>query len=110
MNTRAMKPLTYAAVAELLGSKQTKSLGNNTLLVRSNETTISVQLYNTIVVEIHACGNYTLHHGGWMTVTTKQRINALTPAHVHQMRGEWYVDNTPFADGIIVNGEGKVVA
>lgn len=109
-NTRELKTLSYDAAHHILGESARYIFADNTMLERLDSKTIGVRLYDTIIVEIHSCGNYTLYTGGYMTATTKQRINALTPANVHQTRGEWYVDNTPFAEGIIVNPAGEVVA
>lgn len=110
INPSDLTKLTFAAAAELMGHATRKIISNNTILERLSDITIGVRLYQTIVVEIHACGNYTLYSGGYMTPTTKQRINALSPANVHQTRGVWYVGSTPFAEGIIVNPAGEVAA
>lgn len=43
---------------------------------------MAVRLHNTDVVTYHPDGTATLYTGGWMTVTTKDRINAWSPARV----------------------------
>jgi hypothetical protein len=80
-----------------------KKVANNTWLVRGPHTTarydeiadgdISVVLHNTPVVTYHAEGTLSLNTGGWLTVTTKDRINRFTPPNVrvHSVKGRWMV-------------------
>ncbi len=86
-----------------------KPLGNNTRLVRVNETTLAVRLHGTNVVEIHNDGTYTLRSGGWRTATTKDRINKYSPANVSQRNWEWYVGDFVFFDGVKVDSAGRVL-
>lgn len=105
--------LTYTEAATLLsrGRNGSKKVGNNTYLERIDSETIGVRLHSTFVVRIMANGSYSLHTGGWQTVTTKDRITAYSPARLFQERGEWYVGKpvfgeVPFVDGMTVNSEG----
>lgn len=57
-----------------------------------------IRYYNTPIVTFDV-SHITLNHGGFMTVTTKQRMNqALAEENVHikvfQLRHEWCVKNT----------------
>jgi len=98
-----------------------KKLANNTYVERRNDSTIAVRLHNTDVVTFHEHSPYrpgasgiravTLSTGGWLTVTTKDRINTVLawPMRVYSERGTWAVtlegwqntDNAVrFTDGI----------
>jgi hypothetical protein len=87
-----------------------KKLENNTYLERIDAETIGVRLHETFVVRINRDGTYSLHTGGWMTVTTKDRINAYGPVGVSQHKGDWFLgDGTPFVDGMTITSEGVPV-
>lgn len=94
------------------GRKGEKKIGNNTYL-RRVDGGIAVRLHATDVVTIHPDGSYTLNTGGWWTVTTKERINAYSPARLSQRRGEWYLltpaGEVKYWDGVRVDGAGNVV-
>ena len=97
----------FQTATATIKNRETKKVGNNTYLVRISPETIGVRLHNTIVVEIHADGSYTLNSGGWRTVTTKARMNEFCPVKVGQKRYDWFVGEEPFRDGIkvkVVNG------
>lgn len=81
-----------------------KKLANNTYVERRNDSTIAVRLHNTDVVTFHQHSPYrpgasgiraiTLATGGWLTVTTKDRINTVLPwpnLRVSSNRGTWEV-------------------
>lgn len=102
-----------------------KPLRNNTRLiqfgrwrnVRSTVPDYAIQLHDTCVVIIHADGMYTLHSGGWRTVTTKARINEFSPAIVYQKDFVWYLmywdngerESIEFYEGIRVDSEGRPI-
>ena len=80
----------------------------------------AVCYHATYVAQVGADGRtYTLQHGGYMSATTRRRMNAYTPANVtvYQRAKRWYVDvirpgaNTvtiPYGEGMrfdAVNGE-----
>lgn len=84
-------------------------LGQTRLVRTSNG--FGVKLHATIVVEIHSDGTYTLNSGGWLTPTTKERINLYAPVIIHQSKNVWYLGSEiPFFDGIRVNSRGKVLS
>jgi hypothetical protein len=75
--------------------------------VRRNETTnaIEVKLHRNFIAKIEHDGEratyVTLNDGGWQTVTTKSRLNAIAQAFnvsgVYQKKFSWYLDDgTPF--------------
>jgi hypothetical protein len=84
--------ITHSEAAALVkrGRNGRKKLKNNTYLYPRGED-YAVRLHYTDVVTIHADGTYTLNSGGWDTPTTKDRINAYSPARVASERGEWII-------------------
>lgn len=69
-------------------------VGNNTF-VSYNETNgdATITLHSTPVVTWHPDGSVTYRTGGWVTKTTKDRLNAYGhPNHaISQRRGKWYI-------------------
>lgn len=106
--------LTYDAAIDLLGTKPTKKIDNNTTIRKVGDS-IAVRLHNTDVIVIRKDGNYVLNSGGWRTVTTKDRINNYSPAYVHQYKRKWYLYdrstgiNNPFVDGMVIGANGSLV-
>ena len=94
----------YNYLSELLGERESKKLLNNTYLVRSGKK-IAVRLHNTDVVTFTP-KTITLNSGGWLTVTTKDRMNKYLPSNVKVFanKGEWFVSQNdkiiPFKDGM----------
>jgi hypothetical protein len=95
-----------------------KPLANNTRLVKRGNK-YAIQLHQTDVVTISPNDIYTLNTGGWLTVTTKDRINTYAPCRVYSHKGIWQVatnanayknPSSAYYDGIKVNAKGKVVS
>jgi len=86
---------------KLLSETRKRKLGNNTYLVIREDGGLGVRLHNTEVV-IHYPDRVVLDSGGWMTVTTKSRMNEYTNFHIKQKDYDWYVDNLPFQDGMTI--------
>jgi predicted glycosyl hydrolase (DUF1957 family) len=107
--------MTFATAAAAFATARNKDRGKptenrNTVVVKVNDTTYGIKLYNTVVVNIHQDGTYTLNTGGWQTVTTKDRINNYSPARVYQRNGEWYMnDDGKFWDGVKIDATGRVL-
>lgn len=101
--------MTYDRGAALLAKARNgrKKLANNTYLHRIDDSTLGVKLHSTDVVIIHADGTYTLHDGGWQTVTTKDRINSYSPARVGSVKGVWQIGSYAYHDGIHVDASGR---
>ena len=65
--------------------------------VRFHDGRTIVRLHSTDIVDVDTKDNtITLNTGGWNTVTTKERMNAVlravnSPYHVHQRDFQWYV-------------------
>lgn len=113
-------PKNFVEAQQVLGTKSSVRLGNNTFLERVQEDEsfnlmIVVRLHRTNIVQFHSDGRVTLHTGGYYTVTTKERINQFIKGRVYQKAHQWYLvrhrgelgfdwDNPrDFADGIEVS-------
>ena len=68
----------------------------NTHYADESQWTVAVRYHGTSVVTYDGMGNCLLNHGGWMTRTTKERINQYAPdgIQVFQKDFEWYVRYT----------------
>ena len=79
-------------------------IANNTVeYTRTNGERV-IRLHQTDIVTISPNGDVVLNTNGYRTQTTKARINdAITP-NVYQTRGNWYVGNVPFTDGMKLPG------
>lgn len=101
----------YKTASELIkgGRNGRKKLANNTYLMPV-KSGIAVRLHDTDIVTIHPNNDCTLNTGGWMTKTTKERINRYSPVLIHQTNGIWYVKGQVFTDGMKVSGLGKILS
>lgn len=111
-NFQAGKVYTYADADGLLQgrNKASKKLANNTYLIRLDGGGLAIRLHQTDIITINSDGSYTLNSGGWLTLTTKSRINEFSPASINQNKGVWYfADGSLFTDGVIVGSDGLPV-
>ncbi len=103
--------MTYEQLdARLTGRNQrSRKLANNTYAERRDADTIAIRLHATDVVTYHKDGRVVFNDGGWLTVTTKERMNQCGPdwLSVGSIRGRWFVtlagdysNPVPYADGI----------
>jgi hypothetical protein len=112
---RKENSMTYeSAAAKLTGRcAAQRKIGNNTLLIRKDESTIVVKLHATEIITFKSDGRVIFNTGGWKTITTKARINEIASGFsISQADGVWtiYADRSCsayFADGITwVPGKG----
>jgi hypothetical protein len=89
--------------------KNSKFVANNTLRIEYNNGTKAIRLHNTDVITETSKG-FILNSDGWRTATTKERINTYSPARVWQNNGQWFIGNSLFYDGIVINKDGKVIS
>ena len=91
---------TYKELKEIAKTRKRK-LGNNTYLVVRDDGGIGVRLHDTEVV-IHYEDKIILNTGGWYSITTKARMNEYTPFSIRQKNYEWFVNDMPFQDNMIL--------
>jgi hypothetical protein len=102
-----------------LGAKDERPLANNTRIRRRDDHAIVIRLHETDIITYFpaeaAAGAIALRTGGWLTPTTKHRLNTYGPEgfRVWQERGQWSLCNWrtreafPWAEGITVQ-DGQV--
>ena len=110
------KMMTYAEMLALVRGKNNRSkrkIDNNTTAYIEYDDSVSVELHSTKVVVLYPNGLVKLQTGGWMTPTTKDRMNRYSPVRVTQRKGEWYVslscsngcrNEFPFMENMVVQG------
>lgn len=69
-----------------------------------------IRLHQTDIMVVSPRGKITLHAGGWQTVTTRERLNRYLPAgfSISQVKGIWYLNSTPYRDGMTIGPRGKI--
>ena len=89
------------------------SMDNTTVTYDDQTVTTLVRLHGNLIAEVTASA-VKLFDGGWQTVTTKSRLNAILSGlnksqRVHQEKGQWYIwsglqDDTsiPFSSGTVI--------
>lgn len=103
----------YNEALARLNNRQSRKLENHTYLQNTGNA-IVVKLHETNVVTFQKDGMIILNSGGWLTSTTKDRINKYSPCRITQAKGLWTVNGKyAFADGITfykgkVTGVGNV--
>jgi hypothetical protein len=93
MSTRKL-PTTYDQAGEALKGRPYRTIANNTGLYARTDSSVTLRLHTTDVITFRPDGALVLNSGGWSTVTTKQRINAVIRAHGWNVYAEarvWYV-------------------
>ena len=101
--------MTYQEAQDKLKGRKSCKAGNNTFLVRTDETTISLVYHATPVLTFHADGRTQYFTGGWYTTTTKKRLSDYGPVpwRVVQFRGAWSLchpsgRSIPFREGLVI--------
>lgn len=103
--THALRSLSLADLKAHLGSKWSRPLAHNTRVEWVPGGDVAVRFHATRILTFHPDGSFTVNTGGYQTVTTKQRLNALMPAgyHIHQKAYRWYISTPegtfPYEDG-----------
>jgi len=109
----------YEGITYLEGGrdKHSRPVANNTRVERRGED-IAIRLHATDVAVIHPDNSITLHDGGWLTVTTKDRMNyalGMRPVKIGSDRGMWFIYNRDwekrarYFDGITISANGEIL-
>lgn len=87
-------------------NKESRKAANNTV-VRDTGLAVAIRLHDTDIVTISNLGDITLNSGGWLSLTTKERINRYTRAGIYQKNSVWYMaDGSLFYDGMRIHADG----
>ena len=93
--------------------KNSRKIANNTYLKRRGEN-IAILLHKTDIATFKKSGEIVLNTGGWLTRTTKERLNRFTPVNITQNNNLWFLNyydgyGSLFEDGMTVNKSGKPI-
>lgn len=105
----------FKGLFEYLGKKDSRPWGKlkATKIVTYSENLIALRYHDTFVVRLFSSGDFILDSGGWLTLTTKSRINSLGVCQVYQKNFKWYVTfnekDYPFSNGMLLQFNGKVI-
>jgi hypothetical protein len=72
---------TFDRLDFILGSRNKKSIGNNTVAIRTGET-ITITLHGHRIVELFSRDEIVFNFAGFPTLTTRDRINQFLPPGV----------------------------
>lgn len=107
--------------AKLVWNKKNKRPARNGLVklhlntwLRKEDTSFVVRFHNTDIAQFYPDGTAIYFHGGYITATTKDRLNSLLPGRgVSQVKGVWYLDyddqtktGIPFINGMVRHPDG----
>ena len=99
----------YIGLFTKTGTKRTKSIGNNTILVNYLDGSKAVRLHNTDILT-ERNGYITLNTGGWDTRTTRARMNKHIPEGYRIYRRDWttYIEDRKGNAREVVDGETRI--
>jgi hypothetical protein len=113
--------MNYETANEILGTRQSRKVANNTYLQRRDESTIALRLHATDIL-IFTPQFVEYQTGGWYSVTTKQRMSEFGPCAIGSDKGKWLLwpltengmsdwksGGYIFYDGIRVTNDGRTV-
>ena len=89
------------------GSTKPKIVEYSTFQYTTKDGTTVTRQHNTDIVHEKDV-KYTLDTGGWLTKTTKDRLNRYTPFGIYSKKGIWYVwdregdREVPYYDGMVL--------
>lgn len=91
-------------------NKTSRKIANNTTVRNLDGGGVAIELHSTDIVIVHENGDVTINSGGWLSVTTKERINRYTNAGISQRAGIWYMsDGSLFYDSMRLKADGTPV-
>ena len=97
-----------------LRKTRVKKIAHRTILYQIDSGTYGIKYHDTTVVKIHRNDTYTLNSGGFLTPTTKKRINTYSPGRIFQKDWKWYIFSSvngpqPFSDNCVIDRFGTLV-
>ena len=105
--------MSYENLDRILGKKDEKKIGNNTVLRRTMDGKIAIKYHYTDIVTVSKLDNITLDTGGWETSTTLGRLNQLVPVSIFKRKGKVYVKakngTFDYHDGMVITPNGDVL-
>lgn len=106
-------PRTFADAERMLGKRGQKRLLNNTYAVRGGGGRVNIIHHNSIIGSFDPDGSVMLTNAGYGSVSTRERLNAMAPAHVSFVQRDyaqqvhvWAGDGVPV--GVIPGGTVRI--
>ena len=108
--------LYYGSLSNIIDGRESKKIGNNTIVHRLDDDTVAVKYHRTNILKINSNNVVTISTGGWETITTKDRLNQFLGCRgfsIFQKKGTWYIrgnDKTfEYEDGIKISANGDLI-
>ena len=106
----------YSDWIRFLGTKSFKRLCHKTNIKVNYNLSIGISFWSTNIITIYPSGTLELNTSGYRTLTTKRRLNQLTPYrfNIYQRDFIWYAEDangdiTEFVDGLKINRDGYFI-
>lgn len=96
----------YYKAQTLLKNRSKKKLDHNTYLFYKPEYDyFYIQLHGNTIIKIYQYETH-LSSCGWLTMTTKDRLNKFSGYSVYQKKGQWYLSHNDreFYDNMVLVG------
>ena len=114
-------PSTYAEAERMLGNRERRTLVNNTVIEAGGRFRINVLFHGNLIAAFDPDGSRMLTNCGYGTVSTRERLNSMAPAHVSFVQRDhaqqvhvWQGDGVParVIDGgtVRIDSDGRVSA
>ena len=108
--------LYYRSLSYLIDGRESKKIGNNTIVHRLDDDTVAIKYHRTNILKINQENVVTISTGGWETVTTKDRLNQFLRCrgfYIFQKKGTWYIsgndETVPYEDGMRITQDGTLI-
>lgn len=85
--------MTYGEAVDRLGNRNRRKIDRNTYLRREPGGVLVVRYHATDIIRFSPDGSAVYNSGGWLTYSTKERMNAYGPARIHSEGGLWLVSH-----------------
>ena len=97
----------WSGAQTLLGKRDHKTIGHNTILWRNPIGDFYVTLHGHLIAHFNKDGSILYSNAGWPTVTTRNRLNQIGFANVvfFQKKGVQYVHVGPIGPNFWTEGE-----
>lgn len=76
-------PSTFSEANRMLGARGRKRLLNNTYAVRGGDGRVNIVHHNSAIATFEQDGSVMLTNAGYGSVSTRERLSAMTPPGVH---------------------------
>ena len=108
--------LYYRSLSNLIDGRESKKIGNNTIVHRLDDDTVAIKYHRTNILKINQENVVTISTGGWETTTTKDRLNQFLNCrgyYIFQKKGVWYIkgndETVEYQDGMRITSDGTLI-